>query len=116
MEKIESKICDHHKGREIKACLFTKLYIKAEGLYKREELRRGGGGTLEALNTGREVTKDKTQILNHIQNYYKDLYTSQRIDDEVIETYLQDTTCIKITSEHGNKCETNVRSLLHRRK
>ena len=64
-----------------------------------------GGETLEALNTGREVTKDKTQILNHIQNYYKDLYTSQRIDDEVIETYLQDTTCVKITSEHGNKCE-----------
>ena len=31
------------KGREFKAGKFTYLYQNAEGLYRREELRRGGG-------------------------------------------------------------------------
>ena len=41
VEEIESKISEHQKGKEIKAGIFTNLYINAEGLYKREELGRG---------------------------------------------------------------------------
>jgi hypothetical protein len=53
---------------------------------KGRNFKKGLGKKLESLKIDRESTTDKTRILNYIQRYYKDIYTSLRIEDEDIDT------------------------------
>ena len=59
---------EQNKGRVIKAGLFSKIYEDAGHFYKREELRRGGGGAkmLETLNDNGETLTDKQEVLDYI--------------------------------------------------
>ena len=102
LEKMEQ---EETMGMEIWAGKFHHIYKQGKELYKREEKRKGGEKALDTLVIDGKTITNKAEIMKEIKNYYKQLYSTQCIDNNIIQQYLKDTQCKIITSDHKNLCE-----------
>ena len=93
------------KGMEIRAGKFHHIYKQGKDLFKREEKRKGGEKTLDTLIKNVREIPSKAEIMQEVQDYYTTIYTSQNMDNDIIQHYLNSIQCEKISSEHKELCD-----------
>ena len=79
-------------GMEIRARKFHHIYKQGKELYKREEKRKGGEKALNTLVIDGKTLTNKAEIMKEIKNYYKQLYSTQCIDNNILQIT---KTCVK---------------------
>ena len=73
-------------------------------IYNKIEIQKGQDKEINKVkNEDNHIVEEKEQILDTIHKYYQKLYTSQNIQENIIEEYLKTSKIPKLTSESNIK-------------
>ena len=72
-----------------KSQYLNDIYDKGREISTKEEIKKGQQKCIFKLNDNNNILTDKDQILNKINTFYTDLYTSQNIPNQCIDKYLE---------------------------
>ena len=68
----------------------NKLYKEGKEISRKEEIKNGNAKFIHQIKKEDQSITNKEDIINEVHNYYQNLYTSQLIDDDEIDDYLND--------------------------
>ena len=72
-----------------KSQYLNDIYDKGREISRKEEIKKGQQKCIFKLNDNNNILTEKDQILNKINTFYTDLYTSQNIPNQCIDKYLE---------------------------
>ena len=94
MENVNQKENDLKKYQisgnliRVKNKTLNNIYAKSKDLDRKEEFNKGTSKFIFRIKTNNTNFTEKHDILNEIQQFYKNLYSSQNIPDNSIHKYL----------------------------
>ena len=92
-------------GNRVRAknSIINKVYEEGREINRKQEIKNGNQKFIFQIQKQNDILHEKEEIIAEIQNFYQNLYTSQNIDDNDIDNYLNDFEPINI-DKFENDC------------
>ena len=92
-------------GNRVRAknSIINKVYEEGREINRKQEIKNGNQKFIFQIQNQNDILHEKEEIMAEIQNFYQNLYTSQNIDNNDIDNYLNDFDPINI-DQFENDC------------